>query len=79
MSSKDFFLSNHQDIISARLSSLYQLPIMNSGALILPINTVMQRVCPYQFLQAHELVMKTGQQLSGDKLRHNLNRRVTVV
>jgi len=64
--------SPHQDIISARLSSLYQLPIMNSGALILPINTVMQRVCPYQFLQAHALVMKTGQQLSRDKLRAQL-------
>lgn len=61
--------SPNQDIISTRLSRLYQLPIMNSGAIILPIHTLMQRVCPYKFLQAHALAIKIGQQLSIDTLQ----------
>ncbi|MDN0117633.1 transcription-repair coupling factor [Yersinia frederiksenii] len=64
--------SPHQDIISARLSCLYQLPAMERGVIILPINTLMQRVCPHEFLHGHALVMKKGQHLSRDKLRAQL-------
>ncbi|CNH94286.1 transcription-repair coupling factor [Yersinia vastinensis] len=64
--------SPHQDIISARLSCLYHLPSMERGVIILPINTLMQRVCPHEFLHGHALVMKKGQHLSRDKLRAQL-------
>ncbi|CBY27629.1 TPA: transcription-repair coupling factor [Yersinia enterocolitica] len=64
--------SPHQDIISARLSCLYHLPTMERGVIILPINTLMQRVCPHEFLHGHALVMKKGQHLSRDKLRAQL-------
>ncbi|CNF10322.1 transcription-repair coupling factor [Yersinia similis] len=64
--------SPHQDIISARLSCLYHLPAMKRGVIILPINTLMQRVCPHEFLHGHALVMKKGQHLSRDKLRTQL-------
>ncbi|MCF1162500.1 transcription-repair coupling factor [Yersinia pseudotuberculosis] len=64
--------SPHQDIISARLSCLYHLPAMKRGGIILPINTLMQRVCPHEFLHGHALVMKKGQHLSRDKLRAQL-------
>ncbi|MFA3761415.1 transcription-repair coupling factor [Yersinia sp. 2466 StPb PI] len=64
--------SPHQDIISARLSCLYHLPAMERGVIILPINTLMQRVCPHEFLHGHALVMKKGQHLSRDKLRAQL-------
>ncbi|AIN19976.1 transcription-repair coupling factor [Yersinia rochesterensis] len=64
--------SPHQDIISARLSCLYHLPTMERGVIILPINTLMQRVCPHAFLHGHALVMKKGQHLSRDKLRAQL-------
>lgn len=64
--------SPHQDIISARLSCLYHLPAMKRGVIILPINTLMQRVCPHEFLHGHALVMKKGQHLSRDKLRAQL-------
>lgn len=50
--------SPHQDIISSRLSTLYQLPSMQRGVLIVPVNTLMQRVCPHSFLHGHALVMK---------------------
>lgn len=64
--------SPHQDIISSRLSCLYQLPTMDCGVIILPINTLMQRVCPHEFLHSHALLMKKGQHLSRDKLRAQL-------
>lgn len=50
--------SPHQEIISTRLSTLYQLPNMTRGVLILPVNTLMQRVCPHSFLHGHALVLK---------------------
>lgn len=64
--------SPHQEIISLRLSSLYHLPQMKSGVLLLPINTLMQRVCPHSFLMSYALVMKKGQTLSRDALRARL-------
>ncbi|MBW5892036.1 transcription-repair coupling factor [Pectobacterium polaris] len=64
--------SPHQEIISTRLSTLYQLPNMTRGVLILPVNTLMQRICPHSFLHGHALVLKKGQRLSRDKLRSQL-------
>ncbi|MCT4717377.1 transcription-repair coupling factor [Enterobacteriaceae bacterium H18W14] len=64
--------SPHQEIISSRLSTLYQLPTMQRGVLIMPVNTLMQRVCPHSYLHGHALVMKKGQQLSRDNLRSQL-------
>ncbi|NDJ57216.1 transcription-repair coupling factor [Enterobacteriaceae bacterium 4M9] len=64
--------SPHQDIVSSRLSTLYQLPGMQRGVLIMPVNTLMQRVCPHSYLHAHALVMKKGQRLSRDTLRDQL-------
>ncbi len=45
---------------------------MARGVIILPVNTLMQRVCPHEFLHGHALVMKKGQRLSRDKLRAQL-------
>ncbi|QWT41222.1 transcription-repair coupling factor [Dickeya dadantii] len=64
--------SPHQEIISARLSTLYQLPSLTRGVLILPVNTLMQKVCPHAFLHGHALMLKKGQRLSRDKLRNQL-------
>ncbi|CDG20995.1 Transcription-repair-coupling factor [Xenorhabdus poinarii G6] len=64
--------SPHQEIISNRLSTLYHLPFMTKGVFILPVNTLMQRVCPHEYLKGHALVMHKGQHLSRDKLRAEL-------
>ena len=65
--------SPHQDIISSRLSTLYQLPALQRGVLILAVSTLMQRVCPHSYLHGHALVMKKGQRLSRDGLREQLD------
>ncbi|MFB6434631.1 MAG: transcription-repair coupling factor [Candidatus Malihini olakiniferum] len=64
--------SPHQEIISARLYTLYHLPGMTRGVLVLPVNTLMQRICPHTFLHGHALMIKKGQRLSRDKLRAQL-------
>lgn len=46
---------------------------MQRGVLIVPVNTLMQRVCPHSFLHGHALVMKKGQRLSRDALRTQLD------
>lgn len=65
--------SPHQEIISSRLSTLYQLPSMQHGVLIVSLSTLMQRVCPHSYLHGHALVMKKGQRLSRDALRAQLD------
>ncbi|QKO14425.1 Transcription-repair-coupling factor [Dickeya solani] len=40
--------------------------------LILPVNTLMQKVCPHAFLHGHALMLKKGQRLSRDRLRNQL-------
>jgi transcription-repair coupling factor (superfamily II helicase) len=66
--------SPHQDIISDRLLTLYQLPQMSHGILVLPVSTVMQRLAPREFLEANSLVIKTGQQLDIEAIRQRLTR-----
>lgn len=64
--------SPHQDIISQRLSCLYQLSSFKQGALILPINTLMQKVCPSSFLTGHVFIMHKGQKIAREELRIQL-------
>jgi transcription-repair coupling factor (superfamily II helicase) len=64
--------SPHQDIISNRLLTLYQLPEAKKGILIVPINTLIQRLAPKQYLQMHSLVLKKGDIVDPIKMRERL-------
>lgn len=64
--------SPHQEIISDRIATLYRLPTLARGGVILPVNTLMQRVCPHAFLHRHTLLMTKGQRLSRETLRAQL-------
>lgn len=64
--------SPHQDIISARLSALFFLQQAQQGIFVLPINTLMQRLCPPSFLSNNVLLIKQGDKLKLDKLRLQL-------
>ncbi|WP_372738182.1 transcription-repair coupling factor [Neptunomonas sp.] len=65
--------SPHQDITSTRVSTLKQLSQLTHGVVIVPISTLMHRIAPSSFLQAHSLVLQTGQQLNIDILRQQLS------
>lgn len=64
--------SPHQEIISARLSALFHLQQSKQGVFIVPITTLMQLVCPPEFLQHNVLLIKRGDTLVIDKLRLQL-------
>lgn len=71
--------SPHQEIISSRLSTLYQLPTMQRGVLIVPVNTLMQRVCPHSYLHGHALVMKKASACRAMPCACSLTEPVTVM
>ncbi|RKZ99584.1 MAG: transcription-repair coupling factor, partial [Gammaproteobacteria bacterium] len=64
--------SPHQDIVSNRLLTLYQLPGTTKGILIVPINTLIQRLAPSQYLQLHSLVLSNGDKLDPIQMRQKL-------
>jgi len=64
--------SPHQDIISQRLTTLYQLSRMQHGIVIVPINTLLQRLAPKQFLEANSLLIKQGDKKDLHQLRQEL-------
>lgn len=52
--------SPHQDIISARLSTLNAITQLKKGAIIAPISTLMQKIAPIDFLTGHYISFKLG-------------------
>ena len=65
--------SPHQDIISQRLTTLYQLPEMNSGdILIMPVSTLLQRLPPKSYIKSQVLILKKNQTLDIENFRRNL-------
>ena len=64
--------SPHQDIISNRLLSLYQLPKMTSGIMIIPVSTLIQKLAPPSFLEQHSLVMQVGDIVDLIEMRERL-------
>ncbi|MCP5161871.1 MAG: transcription-repair coupling factor [Hahellaceae bacterium] len=64
--------SPHEDITSQRLQALYQLPNLRKGILIAPVNTVLHKLAPPQFLQRSGLVIKTTQKLALGQYQQSL-------
>lgn len=66
--------SPHQDIISDRLTTLYQLSnqSLKHGAIILPINTLMHRLSPPSYLFQNTLLMKKGDKIDLPEFRLRL-------
>ncbi|NPA71247.1 MAG: transcription-repair coupling factor [Gammaproteobacteria bacterium] len=55
--------SPHQDIISTRLKTLYRLPQLKQGILILPISTLIQKIVPLDYIQQFTFLMSCGDTL----------------
>jgi len=65
--------SPHQDIISERLLTLYQLPLLEQGIIILPVTTLMHAIAPKNYVSAQSLVLHRGQSLKSiDHFRQQL-------
>jgi transcription-repair coupling factor (superfamily II helicase) len=64
--------SPHQDIISQRLSTLYQLSRMESGVVIVPVSTLVQKLAPKRYIEANSLIIKTGDKKDLHQMRQAL-------
>jgi transcription-repair coupling factor (superfamily II helicase) len=64
--------SPHQDITSERISTLNRLGSIKQGIVIVPVSTLMHRLSPASFLQAHSLMLDKGQTLDLEQLRERL-------
>ncbi|KQQ56288.1 transcription-repair coupling factor [Pseudomonas sp. Leaf127] len=64
--------SPHQDIISQRIASLYRLPELSHGVLVVPITTALHRLAPTSFLLGSSLVLDIGQKLDVEAMRTRL-------
>ncbi|MGD9169512.1 MAG: transcription-repair coupling factor [Candidatus Thiodiazotropha sp.] len=60
------------ELISQRLLTLYRLPQMQRGILVAPVSTLMQRLAPKSFLDAHCLIVERGQRIDLDETRRRL-------
>ncbi|MBT8420986.1 MAG: transcription-repair coupling factor [Gammaproteobacteria bacterium] len=61
--------SPHQDIISQRLATLYRLPGLTDGILLVPVATLMTRLAPRDYLEAGALVLTQGDRLDIARMR----------
>jgi len=64
--------SPHQDIISERLTTLSRLPGLSKGILIAPIQTLMHRIAPKNYLDVFCLSLKLEDQFNIDEMRLRL-------
>jgi transcription-repair coupling factor (superfamily II helicase) len=55
--------SPHPEIVSQRIATLYRLPGVKRGVLVVPVATLMQRIAPRTHITGSGLVMSKGQQL----------------
>ena len=55
--------SAHQDIVSERLATLFELPKATHGVLVVPAATLLQRLAPTRFVQSQSLLLEVGQTL----------------
>ena len=60
------------ELVSQRLVTLHWLRDLQHGIVIAPVATLMQRILPAEFLDAHSLMLKVGQELDFDAFRRKL-------
>jgi transcription-repair coupling factor (superfamily II helicase) len=65
--------SPHQDIVSERIRCLASISEADSGILILPISTLLQKIAPPQFIHQRSLNLKTGDRIDPVALREKLS------
>ncbi len=66
--------SPHQDIISARLQTLANLPNAKQGIIVVPLSTLMHRIAPTDFVASRSFSYNVGQTLDRTQLQDQLSR-----
>ena len=64
--------SPHQDIVSQRLRTFYELPKLSGGIVILPITTAMLRTPPQHYVEGNTLDLSVGDTFNADSFTKSL-------
>ncbi|MET0582630.1 MAG: CarD family transcriptional regulator, partial [Pseudoxanthomonas sp.] len=64
--------SPHPDIISQRLAALHGLPTLRRGIVVVPVQTLMQRLPPLRYVVGGSFDLKVGQKLDFDQEKRRL-------
>ncbi|HYM86159.1 MAG TPA: transcription-repair coupling factor, partial [Pseudoxanthomonas sp.] len=64
--------SPHPDIISQRLAALHALPGLKRGIVVVPVQTLMQRLPPLRYVVGGSFDLKVGQTLDFDQEKRRL-------
>ncbi len=64
--------SPHPDIVSQRLAALHRLPALRRGVVVVPVQTLMQRLAPLSHLVGGSFDVKVGQRMDMDAEKRRL-------
>ncbi len=64
--------SPHPDIVSQRLSALHRLPTLTRGIVVVPVQTLMQRLSPLRHIAGGSFDYRVGQRLDFDAEKRRL-------
>ncbi|MCD9087652.1 transcription-repair coupling factor [Stenotrophomonas sp. SY1] len=64
--------SPHPDIISQRLAALHRLPTLSRGIVVVPVQTLLQRLAPLSYIVGSSFDLKVGQRLDMDAEKRRL-------
>ncbi|HYJ18876.1 MAG TPA: transcription-repair coupling factor, partial [Burkholderiales bacterium] len=64
--------SPHQDLVSERLATLYQISHNAFDIAVVPVTTALYRMPPTSYVAGHTFFLKQGEKLSGEALRSQL-------
>jgi transcription-repair coupling factor (superfamily II helicase) len=62
------------ELVSRRLLTLHRLAELRRGVLVVPVGTLLQRLPPRPYLEAHTLRIEVGERLDLDRFRQRLER-----
>jgi transcription-repair coupling factor (superfamily II helicase) len=64
--------SPHPDIVSQRLAALHRLPSLGRGVVVVPVQTLMQRLAPVSYIAGGVFDVRVGQRLDLDAEKRRL-------
>jgi transcription-repair coupling factor (superfamily II helicase) len=64
--------SPHQDLVSERLATLYEISHRTCDVILVPVTTALYRLPPVEYLAAYSFFLKQGEEIDPDALRKQL-------
>src|SRR3546814_13260712 len=67
-----YLFSPHPEIVSQQLSTLHRMPTLNQGVVVVPVQTLMQRLAPLSYVVGNTFDTRVGQTLDLDAEKRRL-------